>query len=99
MPVAHAAPVSPEALERLRRIRVPVIVQLARRMMPLASIRTLSPGSILEFEKSVEEELELLVNNQEIGRGGCVKVGENFGLRITGIVTPAERAAAIRDTD
>ncbi len=99
MPVTHAAPVSPEALERIRRIRVPVIVQLARRMMPLGSIRTLSPGSILEFEKSVEEELELLVNNQQIGRGGCVKVGENFGLRITGIVTPAERAAAIRDAD
>jgi flagellar motor switch protein FliN/FliY len=83
------------ALARVLRVRVPVIVQLAQRIMPIATVRNLSVGSIIEFEKSVEHPLELLINNRPIGQGTCVKVGENFGLRITSIVDKAQRIRSL----
>ena len=45
----------------------------------------LGTGAIIEFVKSSDEPLELLINNKVIGVGETVKVGENFGLRITQI--------------
>ena len=42
-------------------------------------------GAIIEFTRGNEEPLELLINNKVIGVGEAVKVGENFGLKITQI--------------
>ncbi len=82
-------------LQRLLHIRVPVIVQLAARSMPISAVCALSVGAIIEFEKNVEEPLELLVNDRPIGRGHCVKVGEYFGLRITEISDRADRVRSL----
>jgi flagellar motor switch protein FliN/FliY len=75
---------SPE-LQRLLDIEVPVIVQLGVRQMAVAEVTRFSVGAIIEFHKGAEEELELLANNKLIGKGMTVKVGENFGLKITTI--------------
>jgi flagellar motor switch protein FliN/FliY len=83
----------PAQIARLLRIRVPVIARLARRRMHVSAIRKFSVGTILEFEKSVEEPLELLINNRCIGRGETVKVSEQFGVRIFEIV---DRPSLIR---
>ena len=66
-------------------MEVPVIVRLAERKLTLAELMRLGPGAIIEFFKSSEEPLELLVNNKPIALGETVKVGENFGLRISQI--------------
>lgn len=78
-------------LERIRKIRVPVIVRLAERKMTLGEIMGLSPGSIIEFDKSGDAALELMINNQVIGLGSAVKVAENFGLRIEMVGEVTER--------
>jgi flagellar motor switch protein FliN/FliY len=64
------------------RMEVPVIVKLAERKLTLAEVMRLGPGAIIEFSKSSDEPLELLINNKTIGLGDAVKVGENFGLKI-----------------
>jgi flagellar motor switch protein FliN len=92
---ASRIPADPQ-LARLLKLHVPVIVQLARRRMPIGSVLTLSVGAIIEFEKSVEDHLDLLINNHAVGRGQCVKVGENFGLRITEICGKAQRIRSLR---
>ena len=61
----------------------PVIVKLAERKLLLSEVMRLGVGAIIEFVKSSEEPLELLINNKPIAVGETVKVGENFGLRIT----------------
>lgn len=61
--------------------------------MHVSFIRKLSLGTILEFEKRIDEPLELLINNRCIGRGETVKVGERFGVRIFSI---ADRPSLIR---
>lgn len=85
---------SPE-IKRILRLRVPVIVQLASRHMPLAKIRRLSAGAIIEFDKAVEGDLDLYIRNHHIGTGHAVKIGEHFGLRVTSIGTRAERIASL----
>ena len=59
--------------------------------MPSSAVRDLSVGAIIEFEKSVEDRLDLMINNRLVGHGSCVKVGENFGLRVMEIVDLAQR--------
>jgi len=87
MPVLHA-PVSPKQaptsgeLDRILRLEVPLIVRLAERKMHCNEVMRLGTGAIIEFSKSSDQPLELLVNNKVIALGEAVKVGENFGLRI-----------------
>jgi flagellar motor switch protein FliN/FliY len=75
----------PDDVERILRLEVPVIVKLAERKIMLSEVLRLGTGAIVEFFKRSDEPLELLVNNKAIGVGETVKVGENFGLRITQI--------------
>jgi flagellar motor switch protein FliN/FliY len=80
----------------LLRIPVPVIVTLAKKKQPLKKIVDLRPGSIIQFDKSCEEMLELEVNNQVVAEGECVKAGDKFGLRVTSIRPPDERFKTVR---
>ncbi len=75
---------SPE-LRKLFHLQVPIIVHLAERTMPMGEVLELGAGSIIEFSRSSDAELDLVVGNRHIGKGQAVKVGENFGLRITEI--------------
>ncbi len=79
-----AAP-SPNELRRILCLQVPVIVKLAERKLTLQEVMRFGPGAIIEFFKASEEPLELMVNNKTIAIGETVKVGENFGLKITQI--------------
>jgi flagellar motor switch protein FliN/FliY len=87
-------------LDALLKLEVPVIVLLGRRAMPVREVTSLVPGAIIELPKSAEEDLELLANNKPIGLGRAVKVGENFGLRMTFVGDLRKRleAAAGGDT-
>ncbi|MBI4579794.1 MAG: FliM/FliN family flagellar motor switch protein [Planctomycetes bacterium] len=88
-------PGSPVDLSRILNIEVPIIVQLSERTMPLADILNLTTGSIIEFDKPADSELDLKVNNKRVGSGQAVKVGENFGLRITQVGSVRDRIRAM----
>ena len=94
VPVLHATPEAVEEqspptttveLQRILRLDVPVIVKLAERKLSLSEVLRLGNGAIIEFSKRSDEPLELLINNKAVALGETVKVGENFGLRITQI--------------
>lgn len=86
----------PPYARSLLRIEVPVVVTLAQKRQPLGRIIEIGPGSIIQFEKSCEEMLDLSVGNRLIASGEAVKVGDKFGLRITTITPPDERFYAIQ---
>lgn len=77
------------------QLEVPVIVQVGRLRMSLDDVLALQPGSILELEKPADDELSVLINNKPIGVGEAVKVGENFGLRLTQIGSARQRIEAL----
>jgi len=93
LPVLHAIPEptvdetqpSSVELQRILGLDVPVIVKLAERKLSLSEVLRLGNGAIIEFSKRSDEPLELLINNKAVALGETVKVGENFGLRITQI--------------
>ncbi len=76
-------------------LEVPVIVHLAERPITLEAVLKLTPGSILELSKNSEDELSILVNNRQIGKGLAVKIGENFGIEVTEINDSSERVKAM----
>ncbi len=76
------------------KLEVPVIVVLGERQMSIHDVLALAPGGILEIPKNADAELELRVNNRTIGTGKAVKVGENFGLRLTSLGNADAPAAA-----
>lgn len=86
-------------LKAILRLEVPIIVQIGERDLPLEGVLSLAPGSIIELPKAADEELELLVNNKVIGKGIAVKVGENFGIRISVVGDVAARLEALAVVD
>ncbi len=82
-------------LSRVMSLEVPLIVVLGERQMRLSDVVGLIPGAIIELPKNAEEELVLLVNNKRIATGAAVKVGENFGLRITYVGDLKDRINAL----
>lgn len=88
-------PAKPNELERILRLSVPLIVRLAERKMNCSEVMRLGNGAIIEFSKSSDQPLELLVNNKVIAVGEAVKVGENFGLRIKQVGEPKQIVEAL----
>jgi flagellar motor switch protein FliN len=70
-------------LKQVLRLEVPVVVRVAERRMRLQEVLALVPGSIMELDKDAEKELDLLINDKQVGSGTAVKVGENFGIKLT----------------
>jgi flagellar motor switch protein FliN len=89
----HAA--LPPYTRSLLHIRVPISVTLATKRQPIGQILDLGAGSIIHFDKSCEEMLDLFVGEHRIAHGEAVKVGEKFGLRVTSIILPEERFKTI----
>ncbi len=79
----------------LLSLEVPVIVRLGERRMTVREVTAWVPGSIIELPKSADAPLDLLVNNKQIGVGSAVKVGENFGLRISFVGDARSRIEAL----
>lgn len=85
----------PLKVQRILCLRVPLQVVLAERKMPVGEILHISVGSIIEFEKPFDEELEMYVNNRSISFGQAVKIGENFGMRVTRVADVTSRIRAL----
>ena len=83
------------SVDRILRIEVPIVVLLGEKAMRLSEVLALQPGMIIELPKRADSELDLHVNNTHIGTGLAVKVGENFGIRLTYIGDLQSRIAAL----
>lgn len=82
-------------LRSILRLEVPLIVQIADRQMPLEEVTSLVPGAIIELPKLADDELEIFIGNKPIGAGRAVKVGENFGVRLTFVGDLKQRIEAL----
>jgi flagellar motor switch protein FliN/FliY len=76
-------------------VKMPVSIELGRTEMPISEILTLGPGSVVELDKLAGEPVDLLVNDKIVARGEVVVVDENFGVRITMLMSPEERLKSL----
>ena len=72
-----------------------VTVELGRTKKSIKEVLELSNGSIVELDKLAGEPVEIQVNGHFLAKGEVVVIDENFGVRITEIASPAERAARL----
>jgi flagellar motor switch/type III secretory pathway protein FliN len=76
----------PEYSRRLLQILVPVRVTLASQRKSIQEIIELGPGSIVKFDKTCDEPFDLCGGARPVAQGEVVKVGDKFGLKISGLV-------------
>ena len=80
-----------QAIDMLYEIPLTISVELGATMMPIKDLLKLSSGSVVELERLAGESIDLSVNGILVGKGDVVVVNENYGLRITEIMSPEER--------
>ena len=73
-----------------------VTVELGRTKKSIKEILELSNGSIVELDKLAGEPVDIHVNGKLLAKGEVVVIDENFGVRITDIVSPLERAQKLQ---
>ena len=84
-------------LTRLTDVTVELTVEVGRTRMSLGETMSLGPGSVVTLERLADKPVDLLVNGRPIARGEVVVVDEEFGLRVTEIVSVSSTAIALRD--
>ena len=96
-----AAPISGELkrernLDLILDIPLRVTVELGRTKMIVSELLNLGQGSVIELSKLAGEPMEVLVNDKLVARGEAVVVNEKFGVRLTDIISPAERVEQLK---
>ncbi|MGQ9855832.1 MAG: flagellar motor switch phosphatase FliY [Fervidobacterium sp.] len=85
-----------ERLQLLFDVPLNVTVELGRTKLTLKEVMELGIGSLIELDKLTGEPVDIYVNNKLIARGEVVVIDENFGVRITEIVSPKERLYGVK---
>ena len=78
-------------LDFILDIPLEVSVELGRTKIPISDLLQLGQGSVIELAKLTGEPLEILVNQKLVARGEVVVIKDKFGVRLTDIISPADR--------
>jgi len=84
-------------MELLLEVPLKVSVVLGRTKRPIKEVLNLTPGAIVELNSLVDEPVEVLVNGTLVAKGEVVVVNENFGVRITNIISPEDRLKQLKE--
>lgn len=72
-------------------IPIQMTVELGRTKLPIKNLLQLAQGSVVELDGLAGEPMDVLVNGCLIAQGEVVVVNDKFGIRLTDVITPAER--------
>jgi len=86
---------SSKNIERLLDVEMNVTVRFGKTEIPLKEVVHFGVGSMLELNRTVDEPVELLVNNFPFARGEVVVIDGYYGVRVTEIGTPEERTQTL----
>ena len=95
-PRSERADSAPSKIDLILDVTLPVTVELGRARMQIQDILKLAPGSVIALDKSAGDPVELFINERAIAKGEVVIIDENFGVRLTSIVTASERIRTLR---
>lgn len=89
------AAVDGQNMDLIMDVPLQVTVELGRTRKQIREVLALGPGSVVELDKLAGEAVDVLVNGKLVAKGEVVVIDENFGVRITDIVSPAERVRSL----
>lgn len=90
-PVASGASSGVGNIDMLFDIPLGITVELGRTEMQIRKILELGPGAVIQLDKLAGEPVDILANHKLIAKGEVVVIEENFGVRITDIISPIDR--------
>ena len=94
-PVRETPAANVRNLDVLLDIELPLAVRFGQTELPLLTLVRLGPGSVIDLKRSADEPVDVLVSGKVIARGEVVVVDGNYGVRVTEIVSTAERIRSI----
>lgn len=96
LPVGQAGPAGGQSdLRKLLNVPLQVTVELGRSQRTVRDLLELNVGSILELDKLAGDPMDIMVNGRVLAKGEVVVIDEEFGVRITEIVSPDQRARGL----
>ena len=87
---AGRGPGAPADLRMLSDVPLDVTVELGRAVMKLKDLLTLAEGSVIELNRTLGAPVDVIVNGKLVARGDVVVVGDDFGVRVTEVLSPGE---------
>jgi flagellar motor switch protein FliN len=83
-------------LDVILDVSVSLSLEVGRTRIPIRNLLQLNQGSVVELERGAGEPLDVYVNGTLIAQGEVVVVNDRFGVRLTDVVSPAERIKRLR---
>ena len=77
-------------------VPVTLSLEVGRTRLPIRSLLQLNQGSVVELERAAGEPLDVFVNGTLVAHGEVVVVNEKFGIRLTDVISPAERIRKLK---
>jgi flagellar motor switch protein FliN/FliY len=84
------------SLERIMDIPLVISVELGRTSIQIGDLLQLAQGSVVELSKLAGEPLDVLVHGKLVARGEAVVINDQFGVRLTDIVSQSERINSLK---
>ncbi|MGH8443768.1 MAG: flagellar motor switch protein FliN [Solimonas sp.] len=83
-------------LDVILDVPVTLSMEVGRARVPIRNLLQLNQGSVVELERGAGEPLDVYANGTLIAHGEVVVVNEKFGIRLTDVVSPAERIRKLK---
>ena len=83
-------------MDAILDVPVTLTLEIGATQLPIKELLSLGQGSVIELERMVGEPHDVLVNGTLIAQGEVVVVNDQFGIRFTDIVSPAERVQRLK---
>ncbi len=93
-PGAHA--MTDVNLDVILDIPVTLSMEIGRTKIPIRNLLQLNQGSVVELDRLAGEPMDVLVNGTLVAHGEVVVVNEKFGIRLTDVISPAERVKKLK---
>ena len=83
-------------LDVILGVPVTLSMEVGRTRIPIRNLLQLNQGSVVELDRAAGEPLDVFVNGTLIAHGEVVVVNEKFGIRLTDVISPAERIRKLK---
>jgi flagellar motor switch protein FliN/FliY len=83
-------------LDLILDVPVTLAMEVGRTRISIRNLLQLNQGSVVELDRAAGEPLDVFVNGTLVAHGEVVVINEKFGIRLTDVISPAERVRKLR---
>ncbi len=92
----HTGEAAEVSLDMILDVPVTLAMEVGRTRISIRNLLQLNQGSVVELDRAAGEPMDVFVNGTLVAHGEVVVVNEKFGIRLTDVISPAERVRKLR---